>query len=103
MPEITKKSKGDGAKLAYLGHSVIEDRNGLTVKAKVTHADGRAELEAATYLLAELPGEHRKTIGADKNYDTKDFVASCRGTNITPHVARKGASAIDTHTSWHEG
>ena len=67
---------------------MIENRNGLIVKAKATLASGRAEREAAIVLIAELPGKHRKTVGADKNYDTKDFVASCRKIKITPHVAR---------------
>ncbi len=102
-----KKSRGDGAKLAYLGHSVIENRNGLIVKARASLADGHAEREVAIDLLADLPGAHRKTVGADKNYDTQAFVASCRKMSITPHVARndkrRGGSAIDGRTSRHEG
>jgi transposase len=102
-----KKAKGDGAKLAYLGHSVIENRNGLVVKAKASLATGFGERDSAIDMLSELPGKHRKTVGADKNYDTKKFVASCRALKITPHVARndkrKGGSAIDGRTSRHEG
>lgn len=102
-----KKSRGEGAKMAYLGHSVIDNRNGLVVKTKATVADGHGEREAAIDLLAELPGVHRKTVGADKNYDTKGFVDACRDMNITPHVARndkrKGGSAIDGRTSRHKG
>lgn len=102
-----KKSKNSEAKMAYLGHSLIENRNGLVVKTQASLADGYGERETAIAMLAELSGEHRKTVGADKNYDTKGFVASCRGMNITPHVAqnnkRKGGSAIDARTSRHEG
>ena len=102
-----KKSKGGESRLACLGHSVIENRNGLIVKANATIATGRAEREAAIELLDDLPGKHLKTVGADKNYDTKEFVASCRKMKVTPHVARndkrKGGSAIDGRTSRHEG
>lgn len=102
-----KKSKGGESRLAYLGHSVIENRNGLIVNAKATQASGRAEREVAIELLSELPGRQPKTVGADKNYDTKDFVAACRQRKITPHVARndkrRGGSAIDGRTSRHEG
>jgi len=93
--------------MAYLGHSVIENRNGLVVNAKVSLADGYDERESAIEMLAELPGEHRKTVGADKNYDTHDFVDGCQGMTMTPHVAqnteRKGGSAIDARTTRHAG
>ena len=102
-----KKSKGSEAKLAYLGHTVIENRNGLVVKAQASLATGYGERDTAIDLLATLPGSRQKTVAADKGYDTSDFVASCRGMNITPHVARndkrKGGSAIDGRTSRHEG
>ena len=85
----------------------MENRNGLVVDAKVTQADGYGEREAAIEMLASLPGAHRKTVGADKNYDTKGFVAGCKGMKVTPHVAqnhkRKGGSAIDGRTTRHEG
>ena len=93
--------------MACLRHSLIENRNGLIVKTKASLADGYGERETAIDMLAELPGEHRKTVGADKNYDTKGFVESCRIMNVTAHVAqnnkRRGGSAIDARTSRHEG
>ena len=102
-----KKSKGDKAKLSYMGHSVIENRNGLVVKTRATLASGCAERETAIALLDDLPGKHRKTVGADKHYDTRDFVACCRKRKITPHVAcnekRKGGSAINGLTTRHKG
>lgn len=61
-----KKSKGSEAKMAYLGHTLIENRNGLIVGARISHATGKAERETALALLATLPGEHRKAAGADK-------------------------------------
>ena len=49
----------------------------------------------------------RRTLGADKAYDTADFVAQCRARRITPHVAqnqrRIGGSAIDGRTTRHPG
>jgi hypothetical protein len=57
--------------------------------------------------LAELPGTKKRTVGADKNYDTAGFVADCQAMNVTPHVARNdnraGGSAIDGRTSRHAG
>jgi len=85
---IYKKSKGSEAKMAYLGHTLMENRNGLIVGARISHATGTAERDTAVELLATLPGEHRKTVGADKNYDTADFIARCRTIKITPHVAQ---------------
>lgn len=102
-----KKSKGSEAKMAYLGHTLMENRNGLIVGARISHATGKAEREIALELLATLPGEHRKTVGADKNYDTADFISQCRTIKITPHVAqndkRRGGSAIDKRTTRHKG
>lgn len=102
-----KKSKGSEAKMAYLGHTVMENRNGLIVKADASLATGTAERDTAAKQLKSLPGKHRKTVGADKNYDTKGFVAACREANVTPHVAqnikRNGGSAIDGRTRGHEG
>lgn len=102
-----KKSKGSEAKLAYLGHTLMENRNGLIVDARLSIADGHGERDTALAMLKDLPGERRKTVGADKNYDTKNFVKACREHNITPHVARndkrKGGSAIDARTSRYEG
>ena len=102
-----KKSKGGEAKMAYLGHTTMENRNGLIVKADASLADGYAERAVAAKQLTSLTGQHQKTVGADKNYDTKDFVKTCRAAKITPHVARndkrRGGSAIDGRTSRHAG
>jgi len=85
----------------------MENRNGLIVKAAASHATGKAEREVAADLLADLSGSKRRTVGADKNYDTAGFVEDCRTMNITPHVARNdyrpGGSAIDNRTSRHTG
>lgn len=100
---LAKKGAGKEAHLSYMGHTVMENRNGLIVKAAASQATGTAERDVATKLLSELPGKHQKTVGADKNYDTAGFVKACREMKITPHVARNdkrnGGSAIDGRTS----
>jgi len=102
---LARKGPGKEAKLSYMGHTVMENRNGLIVKAVASHATGKAEREAAVDLLADVAGSKRRTVGADKNYDTARFVADCRAMNITPHVARNdkraGGSSIDGRTSRH--
>jgi transposase len=104
---LARKGPGKEARLSYLGHTVMENRNGLIVKAAASHATGKAERDVAASLLGELPGTKRRTVGADKNYDTAGFVAACRAMNVTPHVARNdnraGGSAIDGRTSRHAG
>ena len=99
---LYKKSKGSEAKLSYLGHALMENRNGLLVKTLVTEANGTAERDAALLMAEKIPGVKRVTLGGDKNYDTKDFVRELRGMNITPHVAQNNqnrASAVDERTT----
>ncbi len=83
-----KKSKGAEAKLSYLGHVLMENRNGLLVRTMVTQADGTAERDAALLMASKIPGNQAITLGGDKNYDTRDFVDTLREMNVTPHVAR---------------
>ena len=94
------------AKLAYLGHVLMENRNGLAVGGCVTHATGYAEREAALELVEALPVNGRITLGADKAYDTEAFVAALRANRVTPHVAQNNTtkkSAIDRRTTRHPG
>ncbi len=103
---LYKKAQGQAAKLCHMGHVLMENRNGLVVEASVTHATGTAEREAAVALFGEMEGGHRITLGADKAYDTADFVAEMRRLGVTPHVAqndRGRRSAIDGRTTRHEG
>ena len=72
---LATKSSKTAAIPAYMGHVLTENRNGLVVDSRLTRAGGNAEREAALQMLAELPGEQRKSVGADKAYDTADFVA----------------------------
>ena len=103
---LFKKSAGTTAKLSYMGHVLMENRNGLVVQAKVTQATGKAEREAAVELVDALGGSRRLTLGADRNYDTQGFVEEMRARNVTPHVAQNDtnrSSAIDERTTRHEG
>ena len=104
---LYKKSRGSEAKLSYLGHLLMENRNGLLVQTMVTEADGTAERDAGLLMASKIPGNQQVTLGGDKNFDTRDFVVTLREMNITPHVAqnekRRGGSAIDTRTTRHAG
>jgi transposase len=104
--QLFRKSKQEGAVPCHMGHVLMENRNGLVVDTRVTEANGTAEREAALEMLAELPGESRKTLGADKHYDTEEFVQRCRELNVTPHVAQntsRRSSRIDERTTRHAG
>lgn len=101
---LYKKSKGQQAKLCYMGHALMENRNGLVVGTSVTPANGTAERVAAVDMIGNIPGRHRITVGADKGYDCADFVKQCRSLKATAHVARKNkGSGIDCRTTRHEG
>jgi transposase len=103
--KLYRKSTGQEAKLSYLGHVLIDNRHGLAVDAALTEANGRAEREAALAMARRLGGE-RVTLGADKGYDARDFVAGLRKLGVTPHVAQNTSgrrSRIDRRTTRHEG
>ena len=106
--KLYRKGHGHDARLAYLGHLVIENRHGLIVAAMASTADGRAEREVATVLLHDhvrRRGWRRRTVGADKCFDTREFVGVTRELGFTPHItqniARNGGSAIDGRTTRH--
>jgi hypothetical protein len=113
-PEARQYRKGGGqeAKLSYLGHVLMENRNGLIVDALLTQADGTAEREAALVMLYQQWRKRRRrgrtgpmSVGADKAYDTQEFVRTIRELNVRPHVTqninRPGGSAIDARTTRH--
>src|SRR4029450_513184 len=107
---LYRKSNGAESRLAYLGHLLIENRHGLIADALGTVADAYAARAAATRMVCaqweRAPGR-RRTVGADKAYDTGDFVGLMRELHTTPHVtqnaARPGGSAIDERTTRHAG
>lgn len=104
---LARKGNGKEAKLSYNGNLLIENRNGLIITTELFQANGTAERDAALVMIERLPGDNRVTVGADKAYDTRDFVAECRNMQVTPHVAqnikRSGGSAIDERTTRHAG
>ena len=103
---LARKGTGKEAKLSYSGHVLMENRNGLVAEVEVRPANGTAEREAALEMVAHLPGGPSVSVGADKNYDTKDFVAKAREMKATPHVAqnnKRRKSAIDGRTTRHAG
>jgi IS5 family transposase len=104
---LARKGNGKEAKLSYNGNLLTENRNGFIITTEVFQANGTAERDAALVMLEQIPGGHRVTVGADKAYDTRDFVSECRNLKVTPHVAqntkRSGGSAIDGRTVRHEG
>jgi len=104
---LARKGNGKEAKLSYNGNLLTENRHGLIVNAELFQANGAAERDAALILLEQIPGTHRVTVGADKAYDTRNFVGECRQLNVTPHVAqnvkRSGGSAVDRRTTRHRG
>jgi transposase len=108
-PDALRARKGHGteAKLSDNGNLLTENRNGLIVNTELFQANGTAERDAALLMLEQVPGGRRVTVGADKGYDTRDFVAECRNLKVTPHVAqntkRSGGSALDERTARHAG
>jgi transposase len=107
-PEARLYRKGDnrGAELSYMGHVLMENRNGLVADAQATQATGRAEREAAISMVEGISGTGQVTLGADKGYDTKEHVRDLRDRNVTPHVAQNQSgrrSAIDDRTTRHAG
>ena len=104
---LYRKGRGREAKLSFMGHALMENRNGLIIDGCVTQANGQAERTAALAMIekhADRP--NRITLGADKGYDAEDFVNELRSMNVTPHIARNTAgrrSAIDGRTTRHPG
>jgi transposase len=105
---LYKKGPGKEAKLAYLGHVLMENRNGLIVESCVTLATGTAERDAAKTMIARLKRKGRRhkqriTLGADKGYDTAAFVSHLREQHVTPHLAAKKRTTLDQRTLRHPG
>jgi len=105
--KLYRKSNGQESKLAYLGHVMMDNRHGIAIDTMLTEANGGAEREAALAMAAHLPGGRKRiTLGADKGYDTLDFVQNLRQHFVTPHVAQNTSgrrSRIDERTTRHDG
>jgi transposase len=103
---LARKGNGQETKLAYAGHVLMENRTGLIVDIVLSRADGRAERRAALDMLDRQERPRRVTLGADKGYDTADFIAACRERGVTPHVAQhttNRSSRIDDRVTRHPG
>ena len=103
---LYRKSNGQPSRLCFMGHLLIENRHGLIVDVRTTHATGRAEREAAEAMIAQAARGRRTTLGADKAYDAAEHVAALRAIGVTPHVAQHTTgrrSAIDGRTTRHAG
>jgi hypothetical protein len=107
---LYKKSYGQEAKLSYPGHTVVENRNGLIAAAMATEANGKAEREAGSLMVAGIVKKRHKrgriTLGAGKAHDTRDFVATVRKMGVTPHITQNNTnrrSAVDGRTTRHPG
>ena len=104
---LARKGNGKEARLSYTGNLLVENRNGFIVCTELFQSNGTAERDAGLVMLEQIPGGHRVTVGADKGYDTRDFIKECRNMRVTPHVAqntkRRGGSAIDERTTRHAG
>jgi len=110
--KLYRKSDGQPSRIAFMGHVLMENRNGLVVGATLTPATGKAEREAALALVDKLGAKRRITLGADKAYDAREFVGELRKRKVTPHVARhdyvdkngvRRRSALDGRTTRHPG
>ena len=100
---LHRKGQRQGSQAAYLGHVLLDNRQGLVANVCATHATGTAERDAAVLLL-EASASPGSTVGADKGYDVARFVADVRVQDVTPHVAQKvRGSAIDGRTTRHAG
>jgi IS5 family transposase len=106
MARLYKKTRGTEARLGYWGHVLTENRNGLVVDVRLTQAGGTAEREAALAMLTGKPASKRITLGGDRSYDTRGFVAATRELKVTPHLAQNNSSrrsTIDVRTTRHDG
>ena len=120
-PEAQLFRKGDGqsSRLCFMGHALMENRNGLIVDCELTKASGTAEREAALAMIgrgrkgkARTVRKTRVTLGADKGFDAEDFVLKLKAQNVTPHISINGTvsktgkarkTAVDHRTTRHKG
>lgn len=109
---LYRKAAGRESRLCFMGHVLMENRNGLAVDATLTHATGTAEREATLTMLDRRKSKHRITLGADKAYDVSAFIRDLRARKVTPHIAVNGAitktgktrkTAMDERTLRHPG
>jgi transposase len=99
---LFRKGPGKEAKLSFMGHALMDNRHGLAVATKLTHASGKAEVTTSVNLLKRC--KRAKTVGGDKAFDQAFFVTEVRKRGIVAHVAQKADpryTAIDQRTVRH--
>jgi transposase len=110
--KLYRKADGRESRLCFMGHVLMENRNGLAVDATLTQATGTAEREAALAMLDRRKAKRRITLGADKAYDVTGFIGDLRARKVTPHIAVNGTvsklgktrkTAMDGRTRRHAG
>ena len=110
---LFRKGNGQGSRLCFIGHALMENRNGLIVDAAVSHATGTAERDTALQMIDRTHrAERRITLAGDKLFDTQDFVTSLKARKVTPHIAIDGRvsklgvirkTLVDGRTTRHPG
>lgn len=103
--KLFRKGPGHEAKLCFMGHALMENRNALLVGFDVSEANGTAERDAALGLLGRRPRKRRITLGADRGYDVRGFAGALRARNVIPHIAQctHRRPATDARTTRHPG
>ena len=90
---LYRKAHGKEAKLCFGGHILMENRNGLcadfTIHAPIAEPEPVVALKQMQAHEELHEGMRVRTIGGDKGYHQKKFVAACRTVDIVPHVACK--------------
>jgi len=116
---LFRKGDGQASRLCFMGHALMENRNGLIVDCDLTRASGTAEREAALAMIKRsrktrnrVARKSRVTLGADKGFDAADFVLALKGQTVTPHIAinarayptgKVRKTAVDGRTTRHKG
>ncbi len=101
--KLYRKGYGKEARMSFMAHALMENRNGLIADILVSSPTGRSERDSALVMIARTINSSQPTLGADAGYATKDFVENCRNRGITPHVASKKYSVVDRRTTRHCG
>src|ERR1041385_3474364 len=100
--KLFRKGPGREAKLSFMGHALMENRNALLVGFQTSTATGPAERDTALQLLDEqLKGCSHITLGGDRGFDVREFIRGMRARNVAPHIAQSEhrAPATDGRTT----
>lgn len=93
---LARKSDGDASRLCYMGHVLMENRNGLVVDVSVSTATGMAEREESLKLL-QANTKSGATIGEDRGYDVDTHIKAVQALGVIPHVAAKRKDSAVPH------